>query len=145
MTPDVNVLVAASRSDHPHHTPALAWLTECLQPQGSDNLVLLPMVTVGFLRIVTHSKIFPVPTPFETAVAFVDSLFSRGARTVSVGPEWENLVRLCREKGMVGGEITDAWIATAVLFHSEHLATFDRGFRRLLPDERVTILELAAS
>ncbi|MFW6732792.1 MAG: hypothetical protein ACODUE_13850 [Synechococcus sp.] len=26
MTPDENVLVAASRSDHPHHTVAIRWL-----------------------------------------------------------------------------------------------------------------------
>jgi TIR domain len=30
MTPDVNVLVAASRSDHPHHGPALTWLDAAL-------------------------------------------------------------------------------------------------------------------
>lgn len=28
MTPDVNVLIAASRSDHPHHKAAYAWLEE---------------------------------------------------------------------------------------------------------------------
>jgi uncharacterized protein len=33
MTPDVNVLVAASRSDHPHHGPALTWL-DAARPSG---------------------------------------------------------------------------------------------------------------
>jgi predicted nucleic acid-binding protein len=31
MTPDVNVLVAASRADHPHHGVARAWL------EGADS------------------------------------------------------------------------------------------------------------
>ena len=30
MTPDVNVLVAASRTDHPHHAAARQWLEEAL-------------------------------------------------------------------------------------------------------------------
>jgi hypothetical protein len=30
MTPDVNVLVAASRADHPHHQTALTWLTQAM-------------------------------------------------------------------------------------------------------------------
>ena len=30
MTSDVNVLVAASRSDHPHHAAARRWLEEVL-------------------------------------------------------------------------------------------------------------------
>lgn len=39
--------------------------------------------------------------------------------------------------------MTDAWIAVAVLAHAEHLATFDRDFRRFLPPARLTLLEPA--
>lgn len=35
MTPDVNVLVAASRSDHPHHAIAREWL-EAAHLQADD-------------------------------------------------------------------------------------------------------------
>ena len=45
MTPDVNVLVAASRADHPHHEPARAWLEAALDAaSASDGLLLMPMV-----------------------------------------------------------------------------------------------------
>jgi len=36
MTPDVNILVAASRIDHPHHIAALSWLPEL----GSQRIIL---------------------------------------------------------------------------------------------------------
>lgn len=60
MTPDVNVLVAASRLDHPHHVVAYAWLKTAL---GIQRLAILPMVAWGFLRLVTHPKVFLEPTP----------------------------------------------------------------------------------
>ena len=39
MTPDVNILLAASRKDHPHHVPALAWLEQAIA-DGADLLVI---------------------------------------------------------------------------------------------------------
>jgi hypothetical protein len=53
MTPDVNVLVAASRSDHPHHAVARAWLETALAAAGTSSgpaFTLMPMVVVSFDR-----------------------------------------------------------------------------------------------
>lgn len=45
MTPDVNVLVEASRSDHPHHRCAMDWVEGALAAAArGDRLRLLPMV-----------------------------------------------------------------------------------------------------
>jgi predicted nucleic acid-binding protein len=45
MTPDVNVLVAASRSDHPHHAVARAWLEQAVGAAGNGAaFTLMPMV-----------------------------------------------------------------------------------------------------
>ncbi len=53
MTPDVNVLVAGSRADHPHHGPALAWLDAALEDcEKGRPLAIYPMVAAGFLRLV---------------------------------------------------------------------------------------------
>ena len=55
MTPDVNVLVGAARSDHPHHDVARAWLEETLAGADSGTVcTLMPMVLASFL---------PPPTP----------------------------------------------------------------------------------
>lgn len=74
MTLDVNVLVAASRSDHPHHKAARIWLEESLAHAATGRVVLLlPMVVTSFLRLVTHPKVFAPPTPINAAVGFIDA------------------------------------------------------------------------
>jgi len=76
MTPDVNVLVAASRQDHPHHEPARVWLEEALVKSGEgQSLAVLPMVASGFLRLVTHPKIFVEPTPLDAALGFLRAVY----------------------------------------------------------------------
>ena len=68
--PDVTVLVAASRLDHPHHGPALAWLDAALEGcEKRRPLAIYPMVAAGFLRLVTHPKVFIQPTPHDAALA----------------------------------------------------------------------------
>jgi hypothetical protein len=64
MTPDINVLVAASRSDHPHHTVALRRLEAAIGgPAAGGTLTLMPKVPASFLRLVTSPGIFQQATP----------------------------------------------------------------------------------
>ena len=45
MTPDANVLVAASRSDHPYHAVARAWLEQAVSAAATGAaFTLMPMV-----------------------------------------------------------------------------------------------------
>jgi uncharacterized protein len=142
LTPDVNVLVASARADHPHHARAYAWLTDALAGTSRGaRLALLPMVAIGFVRVVTQRRIFPVPTPTSEALAFVRAVLDGGATMLSLAGEWAGFAELCDEHGLVGGEITDAWIAAAVRSHHEQLVTFDRGFRRLLKAGELTVLK----
>src|SRR3989304_1741105 len=114
MTPDVNVLIAASRSDHPHHKTAYA------------SLKLMPMVVASFLRLVTNSKIFNHPTPVEEAVGFLDALFAApGVEMPSLGAEWPMLRRLCIEKNLAANDVPDAWLAAAGIQLREQLVPFD--------------------
>jgi toxin-antitoxin system PIN domain toxin len=142
MTPDVNVLVAASRTDHPHHSVARAWLEEALDTSGTGAaFTLMPMVLASFLRLVTSPKIFQVATPIEDAVAFVDAvLASPGVHLAPLGPEWPKLRQLCLEKKLGGNDIPDAWLSAAVVHLGEHLVSFDRDFRKLLARKYLTLL-----
>ena len=130
MTPDVNVLVAAARSDHPHHPVARAWLEETLAEADSDTVcTLMPMVLASFLRLVTSPKIFKHPTTIEEAIGFVDALLMLpGVQLAELGPEWKRLRTLCLDKKLSGNEIPDAWLAAAVAQRGEHLVSFDRDF-----------------
>ena len=147
MTPDVNVLVAAFRRDHPQHSVARTWLDRARArcAEGSASFLLLPVVVAGFLRLVTNARVFIDPDPIEDAVAFVDVLLSSPGVELQAGAaEWP----LLREKLLAGhpqgNDVTDAWIAAATEALAEHLVTFDRGFQRLLPSRDFTLLETSA-
>ena len=142
MTPDVNVLVAASRADHPHHAVARDWLEGALGASGTGApLTLMPMVLAGFLRLVTSPKIFRQATPIEDAVAFLDALLaSPGVQLAPLGPEWSKLRQLCLDKQLCGNDMPDAWLSAAVAHLGEHLVSFDRDFRKLLARGQLTLL-----
>ncbi len=147
MTPDVNVLVAASRRDHPHHEPALRWLESALQQSAELRpLVILPMVAAGFLRLVTHPKVFVEPTPIEAALAFLHAvLVAPGVELAGLGEEWAEFESLCAKLRLAGNAIPDAWIAAAAKRHHLHLVTFDKGFRKLLKPSMLTVLKPASA
>jgi toxin-antitoxin system PIN domain toxin len=142
MTPDVNVLVAAARSDHPHHGVARAWLEETLVgPESDAACTLMPMVLASFLRLVTSPKIFRSPTAIEDAIDFLDALLSLpNVQLAELGPEWRRLRDLCLDKRLAANDIPDAWLAAAVAQRGEVLVTFDRDFRRLLGRAQLTVL-----
>ena len=145
MTPDANVLVAASRSDHPHHAVARTWLEQAsvAAPTGR-TLTVMPMVLASFLRLVTSPKIFRVPTPVDDAIGFVDALLAApGVHLAALGPEWPRLRQLCLEMQLGGNSLPDAWLAAATLHLGEHLVSFDRDFRKLISRSQLTLLELA--
>lgn len=143
MTPDVNVLVAGSRLDHPHNGPALAWLDAALEDcEKGRPLAVYPMVAAGFLRLVTHPKVFVRPTPHGAALAFLRAVLnSPGVEMPRLGNEWFVFERLCEHHRLTGNDIPDAWIAAAVLAHHDHLVSFDKGFRRFLKTNEFTLLK----
>jgi toxin-antitoxin system PIN domain toxin len=140
VTPDVNVLVAASRSDHPHHASARTWLKQALADanQGA-TFCLQPMVIASFLRLVTHPRIFVHPTPMAEAVHFVDALLE-GSGPASLGGEWPLLRQLCVDKRLSDNDVPDAWLAAAAVHQGEHVVSFDADLRRLLPRGQFTRL-----
>jgi toxin-antitoxin system PIN domain toxin len=142
MTPDVNLLVAASRSDHPHHKTAREHLEQALEAaaQGA-SFRLMPMVVASFLRLVSSPRIFKEPTPIDSAVAFVDAVLDTpGVELGGLGPEWLRLRQLCLDQQLGGNDLPDAWLAAAVTQCGERLATFDRDFKRLLAPAHLTLL-----
>lgn len=142
MTPDVNVLVAASRSDHVHHKTAYAAVTKAVSACANGaTFRLIPMVVASYLRLVTNPKVFPHPTPVDAAVEFIDALIRiPGVDIPPLGTEWPIFRRLCLEGRLTANTIPDAWLAAAVTQLGDHLLTFDAGFRRLLQRSSVTVL-----
>ena len=142
MTPDVNVLVAASRNDHPHHLAAHTWLEAALAAaETGATFTVMPMVLASVLRLVTSPKIFVHPTPVARAVDFIDAILAMpGVQLAPLGPEWPKLRQLCLDKQLAGNDLPDAWLAAAVEQLGEHLVSFDRDFKKLLGRARFTLL-----
>jgi toxin-antitoxin system PIN domain toxin len=145
MTPDLNVLLAASRTDHPHHGPALGWLKGAIAAcDAGGSIEILPMVAAGFLRLATNAQVFVTPMPIGAAIEFIDSLLAiPGVDMPELGREWPALRQLSREHDLAANDITDAWIAAAVRTLGGHLVTFDRGFVGLLGRSELTVLRPA--
>jgi hypothetical protein len=147
MTPDVNVLLAASRKDHAHHAVAMRWLRDALEASKlKSDLTLLTTVIASFLRLATHPRIFATPTPIQHAVAFIDALIaSPGVTLLAPQNEWPRLRALCLDQNLEANDIPDAWIAACVLQQKEILATFDKDFVRLLPANQLFLLQPATA
>jgi toxin-antitoxin system PIN domain toxin len=143
MTPDVNVLVAAFRPDHPHHSPARAWLNDAVHQAAFKHtpLVLLGMVVTGFVRVTTNPRVFKQIDALEDVLAFVDTLLAcPGVSHQASGAAWPGLRDLCLSHQASGNLMSDAWIATTVLQFGETLCTFDRDFTRLLPSDKLHLI-----
>lgn len=127
---DVNVLIAAFRADHPHHTITHPWLSALLGSQ--DDVVVPDPVWVGFLRIVTHPSAMVQPSTLDEAAVFIRDVVSAPAY-LTAAPFTESaslLVELCRESQATGNLVPDAYIASVALGYTCPVATFDRDFRR---------------
>src|ERR1700674_4045616 len=94
MLVDVNVLVHAHRPDAEDHAKYRKWLEEALD--SGSICGLSDVVLTGVIRIVTHPRIFPDPTPLDTALGFVNQLREHsGCIPVSPGERhWEIFTRL---------------------------------------------------
>jgi len=69
---DVNVLVYAFREDSKDHDRYHGWLLERLR--GDEPVGCNGVIDSGFLRIVTHQRIYQPPSEPETAFAFLQDV-----------------------------------------------------------------------
>jgi hypothetical protein len=75
LLPDVNVLVYAHRRDAPDHARYLAWLESTVNSDQAYGLA--DLVLSGFIRVVTHPRVFNPASFLDDALAFVNVLRAR--------------------------------------------------------------------
>ncbi|MCS7008011.1 MAG: type II toxin-antitoxin system VapC family toxin, partial [Gaiellaceae bacterium] len=111
LAPDVNVLVYAHRSELPEHAACRSWLEELVNADAAFGLA--DLVLSGFLRVVTHPRVFNSPTPLDDALAVVSSLREQPNRVpLEPGPRhWGIFERLCRSSRVRGNLVADAYLA----------------------------------
>lgn len=128
--PDNNLLINAFRRETPHHTKAKQWLEETLS--HGLPIRLFPTVEAGFLRVVTHPRIFEPPSPLEEAWAFLQTLCSAPSiEIVQWTPAARNRwARFRIELNLRGNDCNDAMLAALAIEKGLRLVTFDTGFKR---------------
>ena len=127
---DVNVLVNAHRTEAPSHAPWNEWLESARV--ASEPLGVASLVLSGFLRVVTHSRVFGRPTTLSDALAFAEALRSSPS-VVEVVPgerHWSIFSDLCTAAGARGNLVPDAYLAALAIESGAVWVTADRGFAR---------------
>jgi uncharacterized protein len=127
---DVNVLVYAHRPDSKNHLKYRDWLEA--QMNSGERCGFSEIALCGMVRIITHPRIYPDPTPIDVALAYAKRLRDHDASTV-VAPgvrHWEIFSRLCESAGAKGNLVTDAYFAALAIETGAEWITADRDFSR---------------
>jgi toxin-antitoxin system PIN domain toxin len=127
---DVNILVYAHRSDAPNHAAYRVWLEALInsdQAYGYANLVLS-----GFLRVVTHPRVFDPPSNLDSALDFANTLRDQpNAVQISPGPRhWDLFTGLCESANAKGNLIPDAYLAALAIESGSEWITTDGDYAR---------------
>ncbi|MBI4317723.1 MAG: type II toxin-antitoxin system VapC family toxin [Chloroflexi bacterium] len=127
---DVNVLVYAYRTDASGHAAYRRWLEDLIngeQAYGFSDLALS-----GFLRVVTHPRVFDPPSDVASAVAFAQVIRGQpNAVSIAPGPRhWDIFLRLCDVTRAKGNLIPDAYLAALAIESGSEWITTDRDYSR---------------
>lgn len=124
------MLVYAYREDLPRHAEFRAWLEDVLnspRPYAVSDEVL-----AGFLRVVTHPRVFKTRSDLDSALAFAQMVRDQ-PNAVQVAPgqwHWGLFVDLCDAVEARGNLVPDAFLAALAIETGSELVTTDRDFAR---------------
>lgn len=127
---DANVLVYGHRGDAQNHDHYREWLEATVNAEAAYGVC--DLVLSGFLRVVTHPRIFRKPTPLRSALDFTNALRDR-PNCVVVAPgarHWEIFTQLCRETNAKGNLVADAYLAALAIESGSEWITTDRDYSR---------------
>jgi toxin-antitoxin system PIN domain toxin len=127
---DVNVLVYAHREDAPGHRAYHEWLEALLN--GDLAYGFSELVLSGFLRVVTHPRVFNPPSDLASAFAFAQGIRNQpNAVPISPGPRhWDIFKRLCKTAGVKGNLVPDTYLAALAIESGCEWITTDRDYSR---------------
>lgn len=127
---DVNVLVDAFRQDAPGHQTVRPWLEKRIRSESA--FAVSDLVLSGFLRVVTHPRVFDPPTPLTAALEFAEALRAQ-PNCVTLAPgnrHWGIFRRLCLASDVRGNLVPDAYLAALAIESGSEWITSDRDFSR---------------
>jgi len=130
LTPDVNVLIYAHRAESPDHERYAAWLAGLAQQR--EAFALSDVACTGFVRVVTHPRLWRSATPSPQALEFIERLRRRRACRLlaASAATWATFAQLVAATDARGKLVADAWLAALAIENGCTLATCDSDFAR---------------
>ena len=128
--PDVNALVYAHHRDSADHDTYRSWWEAVVN--GPSACGMADLVLSGFVRVVTHPRIFDHPMRPSAAMAAAEAMRAQPTiRPVNPGERhWSLFSEMVRTTGAKGNAVPDAYLAALAIESGSELATCDRGFAR---------------
>ena len=128
--PDVNLPVYAVDETSGYHHAARDWWDETLS--SSLRVGLCYPTILGFVRLVTHRKVFANPMSVSDALACVRGWLAQPNTTLVVPTpgHWPLLERLLEATGVGANLTTDAHIAALAIEHGYAVYSNDGDFAR---------------
>ena len=127
---DVNIFVYAHRKDITDHLDYKNWLESVLN--SDDFYGISELALSGFLRIVTHPKVFNTPSSLDEAIQFTQQI-RNNPNAINITPKerhwriFKNLICTTQAKGNL---IPDAYHAALAIESGCQWVTTDKGFKR---------------
>ena len=128
--PDINLLVYAYNDGAPYHDSARAWWEDLMY--GMERVGIPWVVSIGFVRLMTHPKVLARPSTPAEAVDYVFDWF-RLSHVTPVNPGTHHLTRFRQNLAAanVGANlVTDAHIAALAMEYQAEVHSNDTDFSR---------------
>ena len=128
--PDLNLLIYAYNEAAPFHEDAKRWWEELVN--GEARVGIPWVVSIGFVRLMTHPRVLVHPMAPAQAVDFVFEWF-RFPNVVPIHPGTDHLVYFRRNllaAGVGGNLVTDSHLAALALDYQAELHSNDSDFAR---------------
>ena len=130
IVPDLNLLIYAVNEESVPHEAARLWWESVMN--GTEEIGVPWVVTLGFLRLTTSPRVFSQPLSPAAAWSVVEEwLDSSLCRPLTPGSRHREILKtLVLEHGTAGNLTTDAHLAAICIEHGAVLYTADNDFGR---------------
>ncbi len=130
IVPDTNLIVYAYNDAAPWHEAARRWWEGLVN--GSERVGVPWVVSTGFVRLMTHSRVLASPITVADAVGHVRDWF-RYTHVTPINPGAEHLTHVRRSLdacGVGGDLVTDAHVAALAIEYQAEVHSNDSDFAR---------------
>jgi uncharacterized protein len=127
---DINIYIYCHREDSPHHSAIKKYVESILS--GLEPFGYSPLALSGFLRIITHPKIFKTPSETIAGIQFIEEIITLpNALSITPGTmHWEIFKNLCKKSHAKGNLIPDAYFAALAIESGCTWVTTDRDYSK---------------